>query len=105
MANGELRCRSTAPRPSGVRGVGSTSLLFGMITRLLVHGMTCQRCVQAIFTALTPVAGIISADVRIGVATIEHDGRATADALRSAIAVSGYDVTHVKEERRHLPIR
>ncbi len=66
--------------------------------------MTCQRCVQAVFTALTPVEGITSADVRIGAATIEHDGRATVDALRSAIAVSGYDVTHVEEERRQLPI-
>jgi copper chaperone CopZ len=75
-----------------------------MITRLRVHGMTCQRCVQAVFTALTPVEGITRADVRIGAATIEHDGRATFDALRSAIAMSGYDATYVAEERRQLPI-
>lgn len=66
--------------------------------------MSCQRCVQAVFTALTPVEGIVSADVAIGAATIEHDGRATAEALRDSIAVSGYEVTRVEEERRRLPL-
>jgi copper chaperone CopZ len=75
-----------------------------MITRLRVAGMTCQRCVQAVFTALTPVEGIVSADVAIGMVTVEHDGRATAEALRDAIGVSGYEATVVEEERRRLPV-
>jgi copper chaperone CopZ len=75
-----------------------------MITRLRIAGMTCQRCVQAVFTSLTPVEGIVSAEVGIGGATIEHDGRATVDALREAIAVSGYEVTLAEEERRRLPL-
>jgi copper chaperone CopZ len=75
-----------------------------MITRLRIAGMSCQRCVQAVFTSLTPVEGIVSADVSIGAATIEHDGRATLDALRDAIAVSGYDVSLAEEERRRLPL-
>jgi copper chaperone CopZ len=75
-----------------------------MITRLRIAGMTCQRCVQAVFTSLTPVEGIVSADVGIGNATIEHDGRATVEALREAIAVSGYEVTLAEEERRRLPL-
>lgn len=66
--------------------------------------MSCQHCVRAVFTALTPVAGITSADVSIGAAVIEHDGRATLDALREAIAESGYEVTSASEERRRLPI-
>jgi copper chaperone CopZ len=66
--------------------------------------MTCQRCVQAVFTSLTPVEGIVSADVAIGGATIDHDGRATVEALRDAIAVSGYEVTLAEEERRRLPL-
>ena len=66
--------------------------------------MSCQRCVQAVFTALTPVEGIVSADVSIGAATIEHDGRATVEALREAIAVAGYDVVLADEERRRLPV-
>lgn len=75
-----------------------------MITKLRIAGMTCQRCVQAVFTSLTPVAGITSADVAIGRATIEHDGRATIEALRDAIGVAGYEVTLAEEERRRLPL-
>lgn len=75
-----------------------------MRTRLTISGMTCQRCVQAVFTSLTPVEGIACADVAIGSATIEHDGRATVEALREAIAVAGYAVTLADEERRRLPV-
>jgi copper chaperone CopZ len=75
-----------------------------MITRLRIGGMSCQRCVQAVFTSLTPVPGIVSADVSIGGAVIDHDGRATVEALREAIAASGYSVTLADEQRRQLPI-
>ena len=75
-----------------------------MITRIRIAGMSCQHCVRAVFTALTPVAGITSADVSIGAATIEHDGRATIEALRDAIAVAGYTVEDGTEERRRLPL-
>lgn len=75
-----------------------------MITRLHIAGMSCQRCVQAVFTSLTPVEGILAADVTIGAATIEHDGRATVEALRDAIAESGYAVSIADEERRRLPL-
>ena len=66
--------------------------------------MTCQHCVNAVFTALTPVEGILSAEVEIGLVTVEHDGRATVDALRAAIAVAGYEAALASEERRQLPI-
>lgn len=66
--------------------------------------MSCQRCVQAVFTALTPVDGIRTAEVSIGAATIEHDGQASLDALREAIAVCGYEVHLAEEDRRRLPI-
>lgn len=75
-----------------------------MITRLRIEGMSCQHCVRAVFTSLTPVPGITSADVSIGAAVIEHDGRATIEVLRDAIAESGYRVTVADEERRRLPI-
>jgi Cu+-exporting ATPase len=75
-----------------------------MITRLRIDGMSCQRCVQAVFTALTPVDGITSAVVSIGAAEIEHDGRATMAALREAVAVAGYDASPMAEVRRALPI-
>ena len=75
-----------------------------MITRLRISGMSCQRCVQAVFTSLTPVPGILSADVSIGAAVIEHDGQATIEALRDAIDASGYSVALAADERRRLPI-
>lgn len=73
-----------------------------MFTRLAIPGMRSNHCVTAVFTALTAVEGIVHADVTIGAAEIEHDGRATAEALRAAIAVAGYEVGEVVEERRRL---
>ena len=75
-----------------------------MITRISISGMSCQHCVRAVFTALTPVEGIRSADVTIGHAAIEHDGRVTMDTLRDAVAVAGYAVEEGTEERRRLPL-
>jgi copper chaperone len=75
-----------------------------MRTRLHITGMSCQHCVRAVFTALTPVPGVSSADVGIGWVEVEHDGRATLDVLRSAIAVAGYDAALAGEERRRLPV-
>ena len=72
--------------------------------RIRIAGMSCQHCVRAVFTALTPVEGISSADVSIGAAIIEHDGRVTMEALREAIAVAGYEVEDGAEERRSLPL-
>lgn len=67
-------------------------------------GMTCQHCVTAVFTSLTAVEGIIAADVVVGCVTVEHDGRATVEALRDAIAVAGYDAVLAAEEKRQLPV-
>jgi copper chaperone CopZ len=75
-----------------------------MRTRLHVSGMRGQHSVNAVFTALTPVEGILSAQVEIGSVTVEHDGRATVDALREAIAVAGYEAVLAAEERRRLPV-
>jgi len=75
-----------------------------MRTRLRILGMSTPHCIRAVFTALTPVEGIVSADVVLGSVEVEHDGRATADALREAIAVAGYEVVEVVEVRRQLPV-
>ena len=66
--------------------------------------MSCQRCVQAVFTSLTPVPGIVSAQVSIGWAVVEHDGRATIETLCAAIDASGYTGALADDERRRLPI-
>ena len=59
---------------------------------------------NAVFTALTPVEGIVAAEVDVGSVSVEHDGRATVDALRAAIAVAGYEAVLASEERRRLPV-
>jgi copper chaperone CopZ len=63
------------------------------------------HAVRAIYTALQGVEGILRADVSRSVATIEHDGRATADRLREAIAIAGYEISEIVEEKRRLTVR
>jgi copper chaperone CopZ len=75
-----------------------------MITTVSVSGMTCAHCVRAVFTSLGGVPGIERADVTIGQAVIEHDGTVTAQQIRDAIAVAGYTVGDVKNDRRTLPL-
>ena len=75
-----------------------------MITRARVEGMSCQHCVRAVFTALAAVEGITRAEVSIGALEIEHDGRVTADQLREAVAVAGYDLVAPEMNRRALPL-
>jgi copper chaperone CopZ len=73
-----------------------------------VDGMQCDHCKRAVFTSLSGIAGITSADVELGRVTIEHDGSVTEAAVRDAIAVAGYTVTGVTNAptnaRRSLPI-
>lgn len=66
--------------------------------------MSCQHCVRAVFTALTPVDGITRADVQIGLIEVEHDGRVTMEQLREAIAVAGYILAEGETNRRMLPL-
>ena len=75
-----------------------------IITRLELAGMHSVHSVRAAFTALSAVEGIARADVQLGRAVIEHDGRATPDRLREALQLAGCEVTGVSEERRRLPV-
>ncbi len=75
-----------------------------MTTTVSISGMSCVHCVRAVFTSLAGVAGIDRADVSIGGAVIEHDGTVTADQIRNAIAVAGYEVTDFTTDRRILPL-
>lgn len=68
-----------------------------------VEGMVAVHCVRAIETALVTVPGVVAHEVTIGRVVIDHDGTATADAVRAAIALAGYDVADVTVERR-LPL-
>jgi copper chaperone CopZ len=66
--------------------------------------MSTPHCIRAVFTALTPVEGIVSAEVVLGSVEVEHDARATPEALKEAIAVAGYEAEVVAQERRRLPV-
>ena len=70
---------------------------------LRLGGMTAIHAARAAFTALTAVEGITRADVAVGRATIEHDGRATRAAVAAALEAVGYEVLGW-EETRALPI-
>jgi len=75
-----------------------------MVTTATISGMSCAHCVRAVFTSLTGVEGIVRADVSIGRAVIEHDGSATAEAIRQAISIAGYEVVEFRDDRRTLPV-
>ena len=74
-----------------------------MITRVRIEGMSCQHCVRAVFTSLAAVDGIARADVSIGAAEVEHDGRVTVEQLKEAVSVAGYTVVDGQTDRRRLP--
>jgi copper chaperone CopZ len=74
------------------------------LVRLTIAGMTSIHANRAIFTALAGVEGVVRAEVERGRAIVEHDGATTVEALRQAIALAGYEVTAVEEERRVLPV-
>jgi copper chaperone CopZ len=66
--------------------------------------MTAVHAARAAFTALTAVDGIRRAEVTVGRATIEHDGRVTRTAVAAALAELGYEVLDWRVERRSLRI-
>ena len=66
--------------------------------------MSSVHAARAIFTSLAGVPGVSQADVGRGVAVVDHDGRVTQAALRSAVALAGFEVVEISEERRVLPV-
>lgn len=73
-------------------------------TTITIGGMAAVHAVRAVFTALTAVPGIQTADVSLGKAIIQHDGTATHDDLRAAIDMAGCEVVSIQETRRQLPL-
>lgn len=69
-----------------------------------LSGMLSPHAAQAVFTALTPVAGILHLKIRSGWVDIDHDGRATRTAITDALAVAGYVPEEIIEEGRRLPL-
>jgi copper chaperone CopZ len=70
-----------------------------------IGGMRSVHAVRAVYTALAGVPGVTAAEVVLGRALIDHDGRATIEALREAIAIAGCELLETTEERqRSLPL-
>ena len=74
-----------------------------MVSILTISGMVAVHAKRAVFTALSGVPGVKSADVELGRAVVEHDASATSAALTEAIAIVGCEVTAIRVERR-LPL-
>lgn len=70
---------------------------------LSIAGMTAVHHVRAVYTAFAGVDGVTGAEVWMGGAAVDHDGRATRAALDAAVALAGCVVTDAREERR-LPV-
>ena len=74
-----------------------------MVSILTISGMVAVHSKRAIFTALSGVPGVVSAEVELGRAVVEHDSSTTVEELAAAVAVAGCEVTAMKIERR-LPL-
>ena len=74
-----------------------------VVSILTISGMVAVHAKRAVFTALSGVPGVLSAEVDMGRAVVEHDASTTSDALTAAIALAGCEVTSVRIERR-LPL-
>jgi copper chaperone len=64
--------------------------------RLVIEGMTCGHCVQAVSRALAKVAGV----TRVGEVSLERgeavvEGSATAESLVEAVREAGYEARRV----------
>lgn len=70
---------------------------------LTIAGMPAVHARHAVFMALGAVDGVLGAQVELGRAVVEHDGRATEEALRAAVAAVGAEVTAVRALPRTLP--
>jgi copper chaperone CopZ len=71
-----------------------------MRLRLTIDGMFAVHARRAVFTALSGVAGVESAEVEIGSAVLNCDGRVREEEVRAAVESAGCRVTAL---RRELP--
>ena len=74
-----------------------------MVSILTIGGMIAVHSKRAVYTALSGVPGVTSAEVELGRAIVEHDPTTTHEALRNAVALVGCAVTDIRVERR-LPL-
>ena len=64
-------------------------------TILMVEGMSCSHCVNAVTKAVTALAGVsgVKVDLEGKTAAVEYDeNQVSLDSIRDAIEEEGYDV-------------
>jgi copper chaperone CopZ len=94
---------ASQPAPNTTECTDPAVLFRAVVSILTISGMVAVHAKRAVFTALAGVPGVLSAEVDMGRAIVEHDASTTSGALREAIALAGCEVTSVKLERR-LPL-
>lgn len=67
--------------------------------------MIAVHSVRAVYTALSGVPGIQSAEVTMGRARLEHEDPLDREGLTQALAVLSVEISAMREARRHLTIR
>ena len=76
-----------------------------VVTVARIAGMRSVHCARAVYTAVASLPGVVTAEVVVGRASIDHDGTLDGDSLRAAIALAGYELVEKSEERqRTLPL-
>ena len=74
-----------------------------MRLRLMIDGMLSVHAKRAVFTAMTGVPGIVSAQVEMGEAVIEGTALDEAE-LRGAVETVGCRVSHIERLPAQLPL-
>lgn len=93
-----------APEEIRARLTGVTYISPMPRTRLTIEGMLSVHAVRAVSTALGGVEGVLRADVAMGRATVDHDGRVRCEALAEAVAMAGFTLRGCEDEPRRLPV-
>ena len=60
---------------------------------LSVPDMTCRHCARAVSAQVGDVAGVVSVEADVTSGTVSVRGTADVDALRSAVAEAGHEVS------------
>ena len=93
---------SSAHRSAPAAVAGPTTLRAGGYT-LVVHGMSCPKCISNVELQLTRIQGVVhpSVDMKHGFVLIdvESGSEPSKDAIASAIADSGFTLVEVREGR------
>jgi copper chaperone CopZ len=75
-----------------------------MRCELLIPRMVAIHARNAVYTALSGVAGVERAEVELGRAVVTHDGSVREDVLRAAIGDVGFVVGEIRVLPRELPL-